>query len=145
MPVAGTRASLTLLIDTNVVLDVILMRYPWATEAVQVLDAINRGAARGFIAAHAVTTIYYIVEKERGRATAVTAVGDVLQILTVVPIGAPEFQRALAMGLPDFEDSVQAACCLVAGADYVVTRNDKDFKEAPVETRMPGEILGMFA
>lgn len=145
MPVAPTRASLALLIETNVVLDVILMRHPWATEAVQVLDAISRGAARGFIAAHAVTTIYYIVEKERGRATAVTAVGDVLQILTVVPIGAPEFQRALAMGLPDFEDSVQAACCLVAGADYVVTRNGKDFKGAPVETRMPGEILAMFA
>lgn len=145
MPVAGTRASLALLIDTNVVLDVILMRHPWTSEAVQVLDTISRGAARGFIAAHAVTTIYYIVEKERGRATAVTAVGDVLQLLTVVPIGAPEFQRALAMGLPDFEDSVQAASCLVAGADYLVTRNAKDFKDAPVQTRLPGEILGLLA
>ncbi len=49
------------------------------------------------------------------------------------------------MSLSDFEDAVQAAACLTAGADYLVTRNGKDFKGAPVATRTPGEILASLA
>ena len=131
-----------LLVDTNVILDVILARAPRDIDAVHLLDAISRGRARGFVAGHAITTVHYIVAQHAGRMKATTAVADLLQVLTVV---AAEFQRALAIGLGDFEDSVQAAACLTAGADYVVTRNAKDFKGAPVTTRSPGEILALLA
>jgi len=134
-------SKLGLLVDTNVLLDIILDRMPWASDAALVLDTISRGSARGFVAAHAVTTVYYVVEKEAGRAAANTAVADLLQLVSVVAIGAAELQRALAMRLGDFEDAVQAAACLSAGADYLVTRNAKDFKGAPVLTRKPGEVL----
>lgn len=137
--------QLALLVDTNVVLDVILAREPWAADAVRLLDTIERGGARGFIAAHAVTTVQYVVAKATDRTTANTAVADLLEVLTVVETGAAEFHRALAMGLGDFEDAVQAAACLTAGADYLVTRNAKDFKGAPVSTRTPGEILALLS
>jgi predicted nucleic acid-binding protein len=139
------QPTLRLLVDTNVILDVILDRAPWGADGARLLDAISRGRAHGFVAGHAVTTIHYIVAREVGRAKANTAVADVLQILTVVAAGAAEFQRALAMGLSDFEDAVQAATCLTAGAEYLVTRNARDFKGAPVATRTPGEILGALA
>ena len=140
-----TGGTLGLLLDTNVLLDVVLERSPWAADAALVLDAISRGIARGFMAGHAVTTVYYVVEKEVGRAAANTAVADLLELLGVVAIGAAEFQRALAMGLSDFEDAVQAAACLTAGADHVVTRNAKDYKGAPVSTLTPGEVLASLA
>lgn len=141
MVARGRGTKVGLLVDTNVLLDIILDRSPWAPDGALVLDAISRGRVRGFIAGHAVTTVHYVVEKEAGRATANNAVADLLQVLSVVAIGAADFQRALAMGLGDFEDAVQAAACLSAGADYVVTRNGKDFKGAPVMTRTPGEVL----
>lgn len=134
-------SNLGLLVDTNVLLDTILARSPWAADAALVLDAISRRKAHGFVAGHAVTTVYYVVEKEAGRATAKTAVADLIQVLSVVAIGDGELQRALAMELGDFEDAVQAAACLSSGADYLVTRNGKDFKGAPVITRTPGEVL----
>lgn len=132
-----------LLVDTNVVLDVALGRAPWARDAARLLDAVDRGRARGFVAGHAVTTVYYVVERARGRTAAVTAVGDVLAILRVVPLGAAEFQRALALHLKDFEDAVQAAACLAVGADYLVTRNGKDFKGAGVAIKTAGEVLAI--
>jgi predicted nucleic acid-binding protein len=132
-----------LLIDTNVVLDVVLGRRPWAADAAALLDAIEKGRAEGHIAGHAVTTVYYIVDKQRGHSVAATAVTDLLQLLTVVPITGDHFQRALGLALPDFEDGVQAAACLGIGADYLVTRNPKDFAGAPVTTRAPGEVLAL--
>lgn len=132
-----------LLPDTTVVLDLALKRLPWGREAALLLDAVVRGRARGFIAAHAVTTVYYVVEKGAGRTAAVTAVGDVLSILEVVPLGEAEFHRALALGLKDFADAVHVAACLRAGADYLVTRSRKDFRGGGVTIRTPGEVLAL--
>lgn len=134
----------SVLIDTNVVLDVILDRAPWANDATVLLDLIATSRTRGYVAGHAVTTVYYIVERERGRTTAVTAVGDLLEILEVVPLESADFQRALAMGLGDYEDAVQAAACLKVGASFLVTRNQRDFKGAPVASRSPAEVLALF-
>lgn len=132
-----------LLVDTNVVLDVVLERNPWAEDATALLDAIAAGRAAGYVAGHAITTVYYVVERERNRITAATAVSDLLQLLTVVPLGGADFQRALGLGLRDYEDGVQAAACLQVGADYLVTRNEKDFKGTPVTARSAGEVLAL--
>jgi hypothetical protein len=72
-------------------------------------------------------------------------VGDLLQLTGVVPLDAADVQRALAMGLRDYEDAVQAAACLRIGADFLVTRNARDFKGAPVESRSAGEVLAVLA
>jgi predicted nucleic acid-binding protein len=137
------RRALSLVIDTNVILDVILDRAPWANEGALVLDATARGAARGFVASHAVTTVHYLVTRALGRGPANTAVSDLLEILDVVPLESSDFHRAQALGLGDFEDAVQVAACLRADATYLVTRNAKDYRGAPVEILSPGEVLGI--
>lgn len=131
------------LFDTNVLLDVILLRAPWAAVSTALLDAAARGIVRGYVASHAVTTIHYIVEREHGRATAVTAVSDLLEIVDIVELGSDDFRRALALALPDFEDAVQVAACLRIGANVLVTRNARDFRTAPVSIQSPAELLAV--
>jgi len=97
----------------------------------------------GHIASHAVTTVHCIVERERCRAVTGTAVSDLLDLLHVVPLGSDDFRRAVGLGLADYEDAVQAAACLQVGADFLVTRNPRDFKGAPVSPRSPGEVLAL--
>jgi len=130
-------------VDTNVVLDVLLARAPWDAEGALLLDAIARGRAAGYVAAHTLTTIHSIVERATNRTAAVTALGDLLLLVDVVPLDAQDFQRALALGLRDYEDAVQVAACLRVGADFLVTRNPRDFKGAPVTTRSAGEVLAL--
>lgn len=74
---------------------------------------------------------------------AATAVTDLLHLLTVVPLAGADFQRALGLGLVDYEDAVQVAACLQVDADYLVTRNPKDFRSAPITTRSAGEALAL--
>jgi predicted nucleic acid-binding protein len=134
-----------LLVDTNILLDVILDRRGLMDDSAKVLDAIEDGRAEGFVASHAVTTIHYIVEHENGRSAAATAIADVLQLCKVVAVGDADFHRALALGLRDFEDAVQVAAALQIGADYIVSRNERDFKGAPVPVRSPATILLLLA
>ncbi len=133
------------LIDTNVMLDVIFSREPWGAEAAQLLDAVAAGRVEGHVASHTITTLYYLVERGRGRGSARTAVADVLSFLNVVPLGADDFLRALSFDLRDYEDASQVAAALRVGAAYVVTRNPKDFKGAAVPPRSAGEVLALLA
>ena len=134
-----------LLVDTNVILDVVLQRAKWLDQSAALLDAIARGRAKGYVASHAVTTIYYVTARANGRAAARTAVADVLDICNVVALASADFQRALAVDIEDYEDAVQAAAALHVGANYLVTRNEKDFKGAPVLVRSPAEVLPLLA
>ena len=120
-----------------------LGREPWVRDAARLLSAVEDGNAEGHVAAHTITTIHYIVAREKSRQVAARAVTDVLRIVRVVPIAAADFQQALVLGIRDFEDAVQAAAALQIGADYLVTRNTRDFRGAPVEVRTPGEVLAI--
>jgi predicted nucleic acid-binding protein len=144
--VTGTAPRrLSLLVDINVVLDVVLERAPWVGDATALFDLVARGHVPSYIAGHTVTTVHDIVERERDRRAATTAVGDLLTLFPVVPLDTADFQRALALRLRDYEDAVQAVACLRIGADFLVTRNPKDFRGAPVTLRAPGEVLALIA
>jgi predicted nucleic acid-binding protein len=131
-----------LLVDINVVLDVILEREPWVTEAALLFSAIHGGLAEGYLAGHTVPTIHYIVrENRKDRALADAAVAKLLRIFTVVAAENPEMLQTLALGFSDFEDAVQASCAVKIGADWIVTRNLKDFRKSPVVGIPPGAAL----
>jgi predicted nucleic acid-binding protein len=131
-----------LLVDINVALDVILEREPWATEAALLFAAIHGGRAEGYLAGHTIPTIHYIVrENRKDRAAADAAVATLLRIFTVVAAENPELLQALAFGFADFEDAVQAACAAKISADWIVTRNLKDFRKSPVIGKPPGAVL----
>jgi predicted nucleic acid-binding protein len=134
---------LKLLLDINVILDIVLRRKPWSIEGAQLLTAVEAGQAEGYIAAHTLTTIYYYVAKNVGRRPAVTVVTDLLRTVQVVPVGGADFLQALVLGLDDFEDAVQTVAALQIGADYLITRNARDFNEEVVEIRTAAEVLGL--
>ena len=132
-----------LLIDINVILDVVLARQPWLSDSAAILDTLSQKRAVGLVAGHAITTIHYVVQRRNGRPAATTAVSDLLTLCDVVPSTAADFQRALAFGLPDFEDAVTAAAALATGANYLITRNEKDFRGVPISVRSPAAVLSL--
>ena len=131
-----------LLVDINVALDVILEREPWVTEAALLFAAIHGGMAQGYLAGHTIPTIHYIVrENRKDRRVADAAVAKLLRIFTVVAAENQELLQALALEFSDFEDAVQAACAAKISADWIVTRNVKDFRKSPVTGKPPGAVL----
>ncbi|MBO5623890.1 MAG: hypothetical protein J5959_19925 [Butyrivibrio sp.] len=45
------------------------------------------------------------------------------------------------MGLKDFEDAVQIQTTQRVGADFIITRNVKDFMKSPVPAYTPVELI----
>ncbi len=129
------------LVDTNVVLDVLLDRQPHAEGSAAVWAAIETGLSKGFLAAHAITTIHYLVRKELGIARARRTVSAILRVFDIAAVDGAVLQDALRLSLPDFEDSVTAAAAQLAGCDFIVTRDPKGFRGSPIRPLTPEAFL----
>ena len=126
-----------LLVDVNVVLDVLLDRQPHSVASSAVWAAIERGLAEGFLAAHAVTTIHYLVRKELGEPKAKRTLRAILRVFAVATVDATVIHEALALPGPDFEDLVSAAAAERAGCQLIVTRDPAGFRGSRVRAVTP--------
>jgi predicted nucleic acid-binding protein len=125
------------LVDVNVILDVLLDRPPYAVASRAIWAAIELRWAEGLLAAHAVTTLDYLMRKELGVAGSRRALRALLRIFTVAGVDHAVIQSALDAHAPDFEDSVTAAAALAARCDLIVTREPKGFRASPVPVFTP--------
>lgn len=130
-----------LLLDLNVILDVILDRRPGADTAAALWAAIEGGHGRGFIPAHGVTTIFYLLEKARGAAFARDGVEQLIGIFGVAPVNETVLRRALVFGWPDFEDAVCAAAAEASGCEAIVTRDPDGYPDPPLPVIDPAAAL----
>ncbi len=132
-----------LFIDTNVVLDVLAQREPWFRDSARLLAHIEQGGATGHIAAHTLTTLHYLLAKHLGQQKTAAVLIDLTAMLRVEPVDHAVLQQALALGWRDFEDAVQAVTAAQCQADYLVTRNPRDFRQSLVPVITPSEFLAL--
>ena len=129
------------LIDTNVVLDYILVRQPQFSNSTRVLLACQNDDINGYLAFHSLSSIWYVLRKNRisDRRTALLEITDFLTV-----IGAPHDSVIVAIkneDFRDFEDCLQEKCALEVNADYIVTNNVKDFVASTISVVTPADIL----
>lgn len=125
------------LFDTNVVLDVLLDRQPYAEASATAWAAVETGNSEGMLAAHAVTTIHYLIRKEMGVIKAKRIVSAILRVFGVAAVDGVVVQEALQLPLSEFEDAVTAAAARLAGCECIVTRDPKGFRGSPVRSLTP--------
>jgi predicted nucleic acid-binding protein len=129
-----------ILFDTNVVLDVLLDREPHVEASAAAWAAVEAGVSEGMLAAHAATTIHYLVRKEKGNARAKRIVSAILSVFKIAAVDGAALKEALELPFHDFEDAVTAAAARRAGCEYIVTRDPKGFRESPVRALTPEAV-----
>jgi predicted nucleic acid-binding protein len=128
------------LLDVNVILDVLGRREPHYEAAAELWSAIEAGEATGLIAAHTVTTLYYLLQRHANSRQATAAVRDLMRVFSVAAVDEAVLSEALGLKWEDFEDAVQMAAAARAGAEYLITRNPGDFEGGTVPVLGPGEF-----
>lgn len=129
------------LFDLNVIFDVIADREPFAKASRDALALGERGEVETWIAAHRLTTLFYLVARRKGTKTAHKAIAAMLTLFKVAPVDETRLAEALADPTPDLEDALQIACARSVGAQYIVTRDPKGFRRSAVPTLSPTEFI----
>lgn len=132
-----------LFLDPNVTLDVLARQEPWLHDSATVLSLLESDGFDGFMAAHSITTLYYLCVKELGRDQATAALINLLKLVSVAALDQDTILKAIALGRRDLEDAIQMLSANDAHADYLVTRNTGDFKGSPIPVVMPSELLAI--
>jgi predicted nucleic acid-binding protein len=129
------------LIDTNIIIDWLAVREPFAKASTEIVRLAENGIIEGVISASAVTDIFYIQRKFNGNVKALNEIRSVLTIVEIADTTEAILLRALESGNHDFEDAVQSETARKAAADYIITRNSPDFTTSTVLSISPEDFL----
>ena len=129
-----------ILIDTNVALDILLKRQDYPNAKVVYLLAEEKQIS-GFISASAITDIFFLSKSDLGKKPAKEALKSLLQVFKPAAVTDSHIYQALDMDWNDFEDSVQYIVGESFSADYIVTRNTKDYTSGSIPAVTPEEFL----
>jgi predicted nucleic acid-binding protein len=130
-----------ILFDTNVVLDVLLDLKPHAEASAALWARVETRISEGMLAAHAITTIHYLVRKERCNIKARRIGSAILRVFRVAAVDGAVIQEALQLPFSEFEDAVTAVAARVAGCECIVTRDPKGFRGSPVRALTPEAVI----
>ena len=133
------------LLDTDVVLDLIMAREPFADDAAALWIANERADVDAVISPITPVNVFYVVRKLRGAEVARRAVDALLGGLHVCTVDEASMHLAATLAMGDFEDAAQVAAALRNGADAIVTRNGSDYTGCPLPVFAPADLLRRIA
>ncbi len=130
-----------ILIDTNVLLDVLMNRQPYVESATKIFKLCEVKKLLGSISALSIPNIVYIMRKELDADRVREILSQLTLIFDVADLKEDDLKKATLLPLKDYEDALQSVTAKRIRAEFIVTRNIKDFVGSKVPAIKPEELL----
>jgi predicted nucleic acid-binding protein len=128
------------LLDTNVLLDWLLDRQPWADEAAPLWQARDTRRVMVYLPASVLTDIYYIARRQVGLDKALAAVDQTLT-MEIIAVDKSTVLHARTLPGKDFEDNIIIASAEKERLDAIITRNPADFQRSSITVMTPADFV----
>lgn len=126
------------LIDSDVVLDSLFDRKPFAEYSTVILSLCESGKIKGFLTPLIYSNIYYLLRRTAKHDKVIESLKQLLRITDVLRMDRAVVENALNSGFKDFEDSLQNCSAVSRGnIDLILTRNLKDYKTSELGVFTP--------
>ena len=133
------------LLDTNVLLDYLLYRKGY-DDAEQVLQECVQFKIEGYVAAHSIPNIFFILRKVYTEDERRDILANLTSFLSVAEINHEMIVSALTRReFCDFEDCLQDECASIVGADFIVSQNIKDYVNSRVPAISPKDFIQIYS
>ena len=121
-----------LLIDANVLVDVLQKRIPHYEHSAQIWNLCANHTVEGMVSSLTFANIAYVMRKRLDADKMTKIVRMMKQIFTFVDFTVNDMETAAYLQWKDYEDAIQAVTAQRVNADYIITRNIKDFENSPI-------------
>ena len=132
---------MVLLIDANIVLDVLMNRQPYYENSRLIWKMCLRKQAEGYISALTFANIAYVMRKQLTPERRKYLLGALSSLFRFEELSYDDLRTAANMKWRDFEDAVQSSTASRINADYIITRNTKDYQDSPIPAITPEEYF----
>ena len=129
------------LVDTNVILDVLCNRAEFVEASATIWKYCELKKIEGCISALSVPNIVYILRKELAPERTSELIEQLFLIFSVTELRADDLKKAAKLRFSDYEDALQSVSAERIDADFIITRNIKDFQNSKVMAIKPSELL----
>lgn len=130
-----------LLIDANILLDVLQNREQFVKDSSIIWKFCETEKAEGYISTLTFANLVYIMRKE----LSAEKIEEVLQKLALIfhfaELSTGDIMHAAELQWDDFEDAIQSVTAERIHADYIITRNVRDFTKSKVMAFTPAELI----
>lgn len=129
-------------LDTNILIDFLAARQPFAEDAIALFQLADNGEIELMVSdLTIINTIYVLRRMQYDLSEIYDSMDDIRPLLTIVSMGASVVDRCLQHRSDDFEDEMQYLSAVDANADYIITRNKKDFDFGDSAVMTPQEFF----
>lgn len=128
-------------VDTNVLLDILMERTPWANDAAVLFSMADRKEIELLCCSLSFSTAIYLMQRFKyTRKEIVSKLSIIKSICTVTTVNEAVIDRMLQSDFNDLEDAIQYYSALAFGAEVIVTRNTKDFTASKIPVVSPHDF-----
>ena len=129
-------------LDTNILIDFISGRKPFVDESIIFFQLADDKEIELMVSDLTIINTVYVLRRMHYSMSDIYGIlSEVRTLLTITSIGAEVIDRCLQSQSPDFEDEAQYFSAINAGADYIITRNKKDFPFSAHAVLTPKEFF----
>lgn len=131
-----------LFLDTNVLVDLVCHREPFYQESKRLFAlAYTNRICIGISALSYINTIYIAKKYGYNAKGIIESLNKIASFTTITHLEEVTIKDALNSEWNDFEDAVQYHSSLPFAADYIITRNPKDFSKSNIPVYTPTVFL----
>lgn len=130
-----------LLIDANIILDVLMNRQEFVKDSSMIWKLCETNQMKGYVSSLTFANMMYIMRKELTPEKIDEVFRKLKLIFEFADFNSTVLEKAVNMKWTDFEDAVQSAIAEQIDADYIITRNVRDFTKSKVIAFTPTELL----
>lgn len=132
---------MVLLIDANIILDVLLNRPEFVRDSALIWKLCETERVKGYVSALTFANLVYIMRKQLDPERIKEVYQKLSLIFDFADFSVSDLTHATELNWKDFEDAVQSVIADRIHADYIITRNVRDFAQSRVMAFTPSELL----
>lgn len=133
---------MTIFLDTNIVLDVLLKRELFYEDSLSVLNLCQSGKHKGWLNIISIANIFYIGSKVTSKKQAKEVIETLVSYLYINGGNTETVKNALKSEFNDFEDALQNFSAEEQGQiQAIISRNTKDYNNNSLPVFSPTEFL----
>ena len=125
-------------LDTNIIIDFLGEREVFYEPAAKIMTLADRKKIKIFTSPSSISNSYYLLSKYENTKTALEKIRKFKVLCSISMMDDEVVEKAINSDFKDFEDAMQYFSALASHCDLIVTRNEKDFKDAMIPV-MNGE------
>ena len=132
---------MVLLIDANIILDVLLNRPDFVKDSAMIWKLCETEQMKGYVSTLTFANLVYIMRKQLDQEKIEDVFHKLNLIFEFADFSVSDLTHAAELNWKDFEDAVQSVTAERIHADYIITRNVRDFSKSKVMAFTPSELL----